>query len=134
MEEIPQIQILGSQASWQQVSHIQVGWWMRPLLVLAVLVMLFFAIFGWTITLIIKLLNILTCGWIRSLHRASQRFSRRMRWLSILTLACFIGIFSPQLALTLVMSYCMVRSFDFPEHWMQWFMRFDGARRNTMGR
>lgn len=92
------------------------------ILLLACLSLSFFCL-AVGLALIFKILNILTCALLRPLHKWSLKIMRLSKWLGILFFSCLLGFFSPSLGMASLMSLCLLRSYDFPEKWMRFFMK-----------
>lgn len=122
------IQVTSSGKTWERAKTLKIPLWLRLALFTSGIMGLVIGFFAWVLEKLFVLFDVLTCCWIRPLHRFCHKYRRRVRWMFVLSLAALFSGPHPKIAMAFVMSYCYIYSHDAPEKWIQWIIKLSQGR------
>lgn len=129
IDDLPQVEVVASQSSWQRLKTFKMRSWARLLLAIGGVAILLLAGVLFALKLPISLFNLMTGKFILPVHKAHLRLRRAIQWMVVASHAALTALFSPKLALAIFMGYCYLRSHDVPDYWLNWMLRLDKRRK-----
>jgi hypothetical protein len=76
-------------------------------------------------------INELTLNKIVYLRGLKKRLKRLLEWSFVIAHSALITAINPRLSFIILTSYCYLRSYDIPNNWLKWILKWDVKRKNS---